>query len=71
MLVETLIILGLFFPPAGALAAEDGDETLPDMELLEFIGEWETESGEWIDPAELYEVPPSREEERNDEKDDS
>jgi len=25
----------------------------PALELLEFLGEWETDEGEWIDPAEL------------------
>lgn len=28
-------------------------ETMPSMEFLEFLGEWETEDGEWIDPVEL------------------
>jgi len=29
------------------------DESKPSMEFLEFLGEWETEEGEWIDPVEL------------------
>ena len=28
-------------------------ETMPSMDFLEFLGEWETEQGEWIDPLEL------------------
>jgi len=28
----------------------EGPETLPSEELLEFLGEWETADGEWIDP---------------------
>ena len=24
-----------------------------DPELLEFLGEWETEEGEWVDPAQM------------------
>ncbi len=28
-------------------------ETIPSIDFLEFIGEWETEQGEWIDPLEL------------------
>lgn len=28
-------------------------ETMPSMAFLEFLGEWETEEGEWIDPLEL------------------
>ncbi len=26
---------------------------MPSMDFLEFLGEWETEQGEWIDPIEL------------------
>ncbi|MDX1698233.1 MAG: hypothetical protein R3308_08090 [Thiohalobacterales bacterium] len=37
---------------AQVLAQEDG---LPGMELLEFLVEWETADGQWIDPVELDE----------------
>ena len=43
-------------PPAGSAAenpqATDSDN-LPSLELLEFLGSFETDSGEWINPAEL------------------
>ncbi len=40
----------------------DGDTSMPSMELLEFLGEFETEDGEWIDPVLLEEMPlPDRE----------
>ncbi len=26
-----------------------------DLELLEFLGEWETDDGEWVDPEQLEE----------------
>jgi hypothetical protein len=29
------------------------DEEAPTTELLEFLGEWETSDGEWIDPIEV------------------
>ncbi len=29
------------------------NEVIPSVDFLEFLGEWETEEGEWIDPAEL------------------
>ncbi len=29
-----------------------GDEA-PSLELLEFLGEWESSDGEWVDPADL------------------
>ena len=38
--------------PAGALAAQQSS-TRPSAELLEFLGSFETDSGEWIDPIEL------------------
>jgi hypothetical protein len=28
-------------------------ETTPSIAFLEFLGEWETEQGEWIDPLDL------------------
>jgi len=31
-------------------AEERTNEALPSMAILEFLGEWETEEGEWIDP---------------------
>ena len=40
----------------------DDDASMPSMELLEFLGEWETEDGEWIDPILLDEMlSPERE----------
>lgn len=38
--------------PAAAIAEEP-----PSMALLEFLGEWETQDGEWIDPTVLEEWP--------------
>ena len=43
-----LIVMSAF--SAHALATE---ETLPGMELLEFLADWETPDGEWVDPLEL------------------
>jgi hypothetical protein len=34
------------------MAAEDTVEP-PSMELLDFLVEWETDDGQWVDPAEL------------------
>jgi hypothetical protein len=40
----------------------DDDASMPSMELLEFLGEWETEDGEWLDPILLDEMmSPERE----------
>jgi hypothetical protein len=45
----------------------DADES-PSAELLEFLGEFTGEDGEWIDPLELddAETPPEASEERSD-----
>ena len=34
-----------------------GDDSLPAMELLEFLADWETTDGRWVDPLELEELP--------------
>ena len=31
----------------------DEDTELPSLEMLEFLGEWETSEGEWVDPGEF------------------
>jgi hypothetical protein len=55
MRVERLALTVLLL--AAPLAAE---EPPPSLELLEFLGSFETAGGEWVDPVEL-EVPPSEE----------
>lgn len=42
----------LLSTPAGA-----GESDAATLELLEFLGTWETGEGEWIDPTELAEMP--------------
>ena len=44
-------ISGLF---SSAYAAEDEPgEVTPDLEFLEFLGQFETDAGEWVDPNSL------------------
>ena len=31
-------------------------ETAPDLELLEFLGDWQDDSGLWLDPLKLNEL---------------
>ncbi len=38
-------------------AALQADSRGPSLELLEFLGSWETDDGEWIDPSELEDEP--------------
>jgi hypothetical protein len=53
-LIATLVLLSL---PAVATAG-DSDEA-PSEELLEFLGEFQTQDGEWFDPLDLLEVKQS------------
>jgi len=39
--------------PALLLAETDADA--PSLELLEFLGSWETDDGQWMDPIQLLE----------------
>jgi hypothetical protein len=46
--------------------AKTDDDDLPSLEMLEFLGEWETEEGEWIDPMELDQMDLLPQEQNND-----
>lgn len=48
----TMLLLGLL---ADNLQAADSDDE-PSMELLEFLGEWQTDDGKWFDPLNLLDV---------------
>jgi hypothetical protein len=52
---EWSLSLMLFVGAGMATAEESTDETdrLPSMELLEFLGAFETAEGEWVDPMML------------------
>ena len=47
--------MALLMSMLAAQALADAD-SLPDMELLEFLVEWETSDGHWIDPVDLQEA---------------
>lgn len=36
--------------------AANSDDDHPSMELLEFLGEWQTKDGEWVDPMRFLNV---------------
>ena len=43
---------------ASATAEEDPPQaSAPSLELLEFLGEWETDAGHWIDPTHFDSSP--------------
>ena len=37
--------------PAAQIGAGSVRSSRPSLDLLEFLGEWETDSGEWLDPT--------------------
>ena len=39
--------------PEGPAAQQQEQEQGPSLELLEFLGQWETDDGEWIAPEDL------------------
>jgi len=49
---DIILILTLLVILPAISAAED----MPSMEFLEFLGEWETEEGDWIDPGTLVDT---------------
>ena len=59
--VNSVFVVGALLlvltPVAPRASAED--EQQPSLELLEFLGEWETEDGVWIDPLSLLETEES------------
>ena len=57
----TLLLLGLLNAPVfaqepGQAREKSEDTEMPSLEFLEFLGDWETEDGEWIDPEELEQI---------------
>ena len=42
-----------------ALDANAASDENPSMELLEFLGEWQTKDGEWVDPMRFLTVKDS------------
>ena len=50
---HSLIVLMMTILSPLLQAETQKDEDAPTPELLEFLGEWETSSGEWIDPEAL------------------
>jgi hypothetical protein len=50
------IMAGGCLPPLEAAevdASQTGDNAMPDLEFLEFLGQFETDEGQWISPGNL------------------
>ncbi len=41
---------------AGATEQTTPDDTAPSMELLEYLGEWQTAKGEFVDPLHMQDI---------------
>jgi hypothetical protein len=50
---------------------EEAGQEIPTLEFLEFLGEWETEDGRWIDPEELEQMTLPDRERENEEEDET
>ena len=58
---SAVLLLGLLSSPAlaqepGQIGASQQNIETPSLEFLEFLGDWETDDGEWIDPEELEQI---------------
>ena len=58
---STVLLLGLLSSPAlaqapGQVGTPQENMETPSLEFLEFLGDWETDDGEWIDPEELEQI---------------
>jgi hypothetical protein len=49
----TVLLLLLISPPDEIQAADAVEEEYPDLELLEFLGSFSTDAGDFINPADL------------------
>jgi len=53
-----LCILSLSLTGSSLAWTKQEQQSAPDIELLEFLGEWETDDGEWVNPMSLYKDQP-------------
>ena len=51
--------------PLSVPEAQSAGESSPSLELLEFLGEWETDNGYWIDPTQFDPTPAENAETEN------
>lgn len=69
-----VLLLGLLSSPAFAQEPDPSrksteESEMPSLELLEFLGDWETDDGEWIDPEELEQITLTDQEQEDHEED--
>ena len=54
--------------PAGSQHLNDSSQDSSFRELLEFLGQWETDDGKWVDPTDLDWLLTPQEESKDDQK---
>ncbi len=59
----------MMLSPAPVSAQEAQSLKEQDLEFLEFLGEWETGEGQWVNPLDFLDKPPGNVEEATGEKD--
>ena len=62
-----LFMAMILFINMSAVGAQGAEQDRPSIELLEFLGEWETRDGTWVDPTEFKDVARPNEEEKDEE----
>jgi len=79
-LIGTVFIFMILISPTQAQKIEptqtgkrqqETDTEIPSLEFLEFLGEWETEDGQWIDPEELDQISLPDTEKKNEDEDET
>jgi len=68
-----VFLLGLSGSPAwaqepGPVGLPPEETEMPSLELLEFLGDWETDDGEWIDPEELEQIAVADQDQKNEDE---
>ena len=54
--------------PPGSQHSKDNSQNSSFRELLEFLGQWETDDGKWVDPTDLDWLLTPEQESKDDEK---
>lgn len=68
MVGKGLLMVMFFLMSMAAVAVQGAEQDSPSLELLEFLGEWETENGRWVDPTEFKDVVLPDEEQEDEEQ---
>ena len=53
---KTLVLMLVYSISPALYAADELNDDQPNLEFLEFLGSFETEDGQWIDPVEIEEM---------------